>query len=173
MADFRPFSVLLLSALSIGVMATFPAYAQEGNDTDWKKGKWGHLAPLIGTYQLQTVLDDPQVSAALDKVIDEKQKKIFMKNMDVTSPIGFDGDCLVITGNAEEGGNSETAFLNVCLYAGKVHVGIQSDSSVMVYASEDTYNELPLSLRQWAYGTKDFKTFWSQPSYVQMTTIPD
>lgn len=172
MAVFCAFPVLLLSALSVATLMAAPARAQEGNDTDWKKGKWGHLAPLIGTYQVQTILDDPEVNAAIDKAIDAKQKKIFLKNMDVTSSIGFEGDCLVITGNAEDVGISETAFLNVCLYAGRVNIGIQTNSSVTVYASEGTYNELPLSLRQWAYGTKDYKTFWTQPAYVQTMTIP-
>lgn len=175
MAFSRPYRVLLLSALLIGLCAATasPLHAQGGNDTDWKQGKWGHLSQYIGTYQLEAVLTDPEVSAMIDKILDEDQKKIFMANMDVTAPIGFESDCLVITGNAQKEGNAERAYLNVCLYAGKINIGIYTDSAVTIYSSEKTYAYLPLSLRVWAYMTTSPNGFEIKPTYVQMVNIAE
>lgn len=164
--------ILLLSALCIALAsaAAPTARAQAQNDTDWKQGKWGHLAQYIGTYKIDTVLADPEVKAKLDALLDEDKQKIFRANIAVAAPIGFDNDCLYTIGNAEKAGPSETAYVSVCLYAGKVNVGIHSDSETTIYTADNSYAYLPLSMRTWAYTSGNPREYQTKPAQVQMIT---
>ncbi len=168
----RPFSLILLGAFAALSLAASAAYAQgSGNDTDWKKGKWEHLAPKIGTYDYETVLNDPEVSAKLDAMLGADKERL-INNLFVHDAIGFEKDCLVLQGNANAAGNTRRAYLNVCLYAGDVHAALWGDNAIMLYTTEKKYEYLPPSLRAWAYLVKNQDAFDKAPAYVQTITTP-
>lgn len=121
---------------------------------DWKKGNWGHLASYIGTYDYQAVLDDPAVKAELEALTGEATEKL-MQNLDVQAPIGFEDDCLILSGNAEHDAGQNRGFINICLYKGKIHVGLFSAPTITVYTREEKYAYLPQSLKFWAAGIRN------------------
>jgi len=151
--------------LCLAALVPSPLRAEEGaavSDTppaadqgiDWKKGKWGHLAPFIGTDKYDAVLNDPAVAAEVDALLSPDDKKHLMDNLSVAGPIGFEGDCLTLSGNAPHQGGSELGFVNLCLYNGAVHVGILSGGAYKVYTRSEKYDYLPPSLRNWVIVTK-------------------
>ncbi len=161
-------SVLTFSLLTATVAPATPTFAQaaaQQSTTDWKQGAWGHLSPTIGTYDYDLVLKDPAVDAKLTEMLGEKEKAHLLANLEVRNSIGFDRDCLVLSGNADKDGGFEQAYLNVCLYAGTINVAMLSDSKVTIYSATDTYAYLPPSLRQWVYGN-DADIMGKQPPYV-------
>jgi hypothetical protein len=164
------FRLFLACALCLGAMGA-PVKAQESqNQTDWKQGAWGALAPYIGTYKYSEVLNDPAVSEALSKALGD-EKDHLLNNLKVHNPIGFEDDCLIMSGNGEKTGSSEKAYLNVCLYAGKINAVIFSKGTVSVYSTTKKYEYLPLSLREWVYRAKNQDAFQERPDYVQMMSL--
>lgn len=169
MPRFSRFFTLFFTALSATAL---PALAQDQDTIDWKQGKWGRLASHIGTYQYGEVLNDAEVSKKLEDALGT-EKKHLIDNLAVHDPIGFENDCLVLSGNGEKKGSFERAYLNVCLYAGTINAAILSDDKIVVYTSMKDYQYLPDSLREWVYQVKNPEAFSAKPDNVQLMTIPE
>ncbi len=139
------------------------------SDLDWKLGgKWGDLAQYIGRYEYDQVLNDKRVSAQLDTMLGKEEIEKLKARLDVRGSIGFDEDCLILSGNAPHQGGQEAAFVNVCIYKGEVHVAILSGGIIKVYSPEAPHYEyLPRAMKTWIYTVKDLKSFL-QPSFVEM-----
>lgn len=137
-------------------------------DTDWKAGEWGDLANHIGRYDYETVLNDKRIHAQLAVLLNDKELKHLLKNLEVRGGMGFDDDCLALSGNAEHKGGEEEAFVNVCLHKGDVRVAILSGQTIMVYAQEKLrYKDLTRMMRSWIYTAKNRQVL-EQPSFVEM-----
>lgn len=117
-------------------------------ELDAKTGKLGHLAPLIGTYRLDDVLQDDNVRAALSTLLPAATLTVLEDNLGVAGPIDFIEGHLVLSGNKPHYGLEETAQLWVRLYDGKVNVVLRERGAVTLYAAESQYDYLPLTLRQ-------------------------
>ena len=132
-----------VAAILIVLSAAAPA-----QEIDWKKGKLGHLIKLIGTYDTDALLDDPQVKQALAQVIG-KDVGLLKENLAVRGPIDFiDGD-LVLTGLAPHGGHTEEATLWVSVYDGSVRAVIMHEGKVTIYAKDSRYDHLPAPFRNY------------------------
>jgi len=138
-----------VAAILIVLSAAAPA-----QEIDWKKGKLGHLIKLIGTYDTDALLDDPQVKQALAQVIG-KDVGLLKENLAVRGPIDFiDGD-LVLTGLAPHGGHTEEATLWVSVYDGSVRAVIMHEGKVTIYAKENHYDYLPGLFRNYVRNLLD------------------
>jgi hypothetical protein len=173
MTRFSASSAPLLIALLMTCLSG-PALSQDKDQdaTDWKQGAWGKLAPYIGTYKYDDVLNDPDVSKKLDAALGT-EKKHLIDNLAVREPIGFDNDCLVLSGNAEKQATFEKAYLNVCLFAGTINVALFSDGKITVYSAMKDYQYLPETLQQWVYLAKNPDAFSVKPDNVQLMTLPE
>lgn len=169
-----PLSRLVTLTLAVAIAATGAALAQADQEghTDWKQGAWGHLAPYIGTYEYDAVLSDPAVDEKLTATLGA-QKEHLIKNLSVHAPIGFEDDCLIMSGNAEKAGQSQKAYLNICLFAGKINAVIFDKGTISVYTARKHYEYLPQSLREWIYQAKNPDAFTARPDYVQMMSQPE
>lgn len=168
----NPSRFLRVSFLALGLATglTQTALAQSApqqSTMDWKQGEWGHLSPVIGTYDYDLILKDPAVNAKLDELMGEKKQKL-LDNLFVREPIGFDRDCLVMTGNGDKEGSFEQAYLNVCLYAKTINAAVSTGDEITIYSETDTYAYLPASLRQWVYGVKNEDAFTKAPDKVKI-----
>lgn len=131
------------------VLATHEQPVAEGADppTDWKKGKLGHLAQFIGTYMYEHVLEDPEVSKKLYSLLGGEAQHL-VKNMQVRSPINFEGGELVLHGSIRGPGKIEAAMLTVGLYKGKINAVIFSEGEVTLYSRSKKYDWVPTVIRQ-------------------------
>ena len=170
------YAVLVCMAALLGGLTSMPfgpAAAQDEatEKTDWKQGAWGHLSRYIGTYDYDAVLGDPAVDEKLSAMLGPEKDRL-LTNLTVHTPIGFENDCLVLSGNAEKVGNMQKAYMNVCLYAGKINAVIYSKGTVSVYTALKKYEYLPMSLRQWIEHAKNPDSYLSRPDYVQIISQP-
>jgi len=123
-------SRLTLSGVVVAILIVLCA-ATSAQDIDWKKGKLGHLIRLIGTYDNDALLGDPQVKQALAQVVG-KDVRLLKENLAVRGPIDFiDGD-LVLTGLAPHMGGVEEATLWVKVYDGSVRAVIMHEGKVTI-----------------------------------------
>jgi hypothetical protein len=134
-----------LTIAAILVVLSAPTSAQ---DVDWKKGKLGDLARLIGTYNNDALLNDPQVKQAMTLVLG-KDVGLLKQNLATRGPIDFIDGNLVITGQAPPMGGAEEAALWVKVYDGSVRAVIMHQGKVTIYAKDMQYDHLPGELRSY------------------------
>lgn len=159
-----------LSVIALCAFAAVPAQAQE-EDIDWKHGAWGDLSTHIGTYHYEAVLDDARVAAALKKQLDEETLTTLKTNLETQTPIGFEDDCLLLSGNAPSQANEEAAFVAVCLYDGKVHTALKEKGEITLYTNAQKYSYLPQNLQLWVYTQKNPEAY-QLPQGVQIILTP-
>jgi hypothetical protein len=123
-------------------------------DIDWKKGKLGHLVGLIGTYNSNALLDDPQVKQALTQVVG-MDVGLLKENLATRGPIDFIDGYLVLTGLAPHMGGSEEATLWVKVYDGSVCAVILHAGKVTIYAKDSKYDHLPGPFRNYVRNLLD------------------
>jgi hypothetical protein len=134
-----------LTIAAILVVLSAPTSAQ---DVDWKKGKLGDLARLIGTYNNDALLNDPQVKQAMTLVLG-KDVGLLKQNLATRGPIDFIDGNLVLTGQAPHMGGAEEAALWVKVYDGSVRAVIMHQGKVTIYAKDMRYDHLPGELRSY------------------------
>jgi hypothetical protein len=134
-----------LTIAAILVVLSAPTSAQ---DVDWKKGKLGDLARLIGTYNNDALLNDPQVKQAMTLVLG-KDVGLLKQNLATRGPIDFIDGNLVLTGQAPHMGGAEEAALWVKVYDGSVRAVIMHQGKVTIYAKDMQYDHLPGELRSY------------------------
>lgn len=163
---------LTLSLLLVFSAMAAPARAQENStDIDWKRGVWGDLSPHIGTYHGEEVLKDPRVKGTLKNHLTNDQYQTLLANITVQSPIGFDDDCLLISGNAPSAADKESAFVAVCVYDGTVHAALKESGQITVYTGAQKYSYLPQSLQLWVHHQINPEAT-ALPSNVQIRLLP-
>jgi hypothetical protein len=135
-----------LAAISCAVVLLVAAIAAVAQDLDWKTGKLGHLAPYIGTYRYDAVLDDPAVKSALRTLADADTAHI-VANLDVASPIAFVDGNLVLHGNAPHRGGLEESILLVTIHDGTVRAALLHDRKMKLFARDPEYAYVPRALK--------------------------
>jgi hypothetical protein len=127
------------------LLSSVPQMAVGGSivDVDWKAGKLSRLAKHIGTYHYDTVLIDPDVDAALNKLMTAKEKKVLVENLQVSPPIAFSGTHMILSGNKPHSGSSDTALVALSLKDASIHVLVQHASKVNVYSAEPFKANIP------------------------------
>ncbi len=91
----KSFSIAV--ALTVGAILVVLSARTSAQDVDWKKGKLGRLVGLIGTYNDDAVLDDPQVKQAMTLVVG-KDVGLLKENLATRGPIDFIDGNLVLAG---------------------------------------------------------------------------
>lgn len=158
---------LLLAAAMLATF-TFSAQAQDKAEEkiDLKKGAWSELAQYIGTYEYDAVLDNKHVKTQLDKLL--KGQKIDLQSLlEVSAPIGFEKDCLVLKGNPEHKGDEMRAFLEACISTEDVRLAVYKEGKITIYAASSNYTYLNDGMRTWIYFQSKQPEMFTQPSNVQ------
>ncbi|HTZ67070.1 MAG TPA: hypothetical protein VMB83_06325 [Roseiarcus sp.] len=148
----KSFSIAVaLTVAAILVVVSTPTSAQ---DVDWKKGKLGYLVRLIGTYNSDALLDDPQVKQAMRLVVG-KDVGLLKENLAARGPIDFIDGNLVLAGQAPHMGGTEEAALWVKVYDGSARAVIMHQGKVTIYAKELQYYHLPVQFRSYVRNLLD------------------
>jgi len=163
---FRPV-LLTFCALALSVLLSTGGHAQEQEKIDMKTGgAWPHLARYIGTYDYDELLKDKAVRAAIAKVLREKSVDL-QTEMDVKSPIGFEGDCLILQGNRQHQADTRRAYMEACIFEGIVNIALFEDGKVTVYSDTTEYKYLTGSMRTWIYFQNNNADLYKQPEQVE------
>ncbi len=153
-----------LPLMTAALLFATPVFAQGDEPIDWKKGPWGDLVSTIGTYDYNTVLTYPAVKAKLDEIL--KGTSIDLKKeFEVSTPIGFENDCLILSGNQAKKGDTNAAYMNVCVSNESIHLAIFDSGKISIHSAAEKFQYLPTGLRIWSY-------LRSNPS-VDVTAKPD
>ena len=123
-------------------------------DIDWKQGKLGRLIGLIGTYNNDALLNDPQVGEALTHVVG-MDVGLLKRNLATRGPIDFIDGYLVLTGLAPHMGGSEEATLWVKVYDASVCAAVLHAGKVTIYAKDSQYDHLPRPFRNYVRNLLD------------------
>lgn len=139
-------SVSIAVALAIAAILFVLSAPTTAQDVDWKKGKLGRLVGLIGTYNYDALLDDPQVVQAT-KLVVGKDVGLLKENLATRGPIDFIDGNLVLAGLAPHMGGAEEAAIWVKVYDGSVRAVIMHQGKVTIYAKDMQYDHLPAQFR--------------------------
>lgn len=91
---------------------------------DHKQGPFAHLTPLIGTSDLNAVLNDPAMRRNLAQLIGEPGYRLLSSNLQQALPIAFDGTALVLRGGRAGAEREQEAFLSLRPRDGVMEVAI-------------------------------------------------
>jgi hypothetical protein len=125
-----------------------PPAVAHAEDVAWKGGKLASLAPTIGTYQYDEVLDDARVRQAVEALLPEAERASLKNNLGVHAPIEFIEGHLVLSGNAPHRGGEENASMWININDGRVYVVLLQQGKWTLYANEARFGYLPLELRK-------------------------
>ena len=153
--------IVIVGLLPMVAVSTI-AGAHEPRPTDWSTWKLGHLSRYIGSDDYETVFNDPFVRRAMKDLLGNNVS-LFLRNIQVRGPIGFEGFGLVLDGNKPHEGDKESAVLIVDLYDGEIHAGIMSKGKITVYSKALRYAHLPIAIRQWVQWQVNHHLFMSEP----------
>ncbi len=158
---------LVLTAV-MALAFTGAANAQEEGPIDWKKGgKWSSLAEYIGTYNYDAVLKNKDLKAQLDK-----QTKGVDINLgdefEVTAPIGFENDCLILQGSRVHKGDTNRSYLEACLFQGTVNLAVFDHGKITVYTAFKDYKYLSQGMRSWIYFQNNRPALNDKPENLQL-----
>jgi hypothetical protein len=159
-----------LVAASCAAALLFSVSLAHAEDTDWKKGKLGHLASTIGTYDNNKVLNDPAVKKALAEIVPPKMLPILKQNLQVSGGIDFIEGNLVMSGNAPHQGGEETVSIWVAIYDAKVRVYLQTGGSHYLYAKDEQYQFLPVLMRSYLADPNAYNN--KVPAYLKWVRSP-
>jgi hypothetical protein len=143
------------------------AWAQDEKPIDWKTGgKWSHLSRYIGTYDYASVLEDKAVKSQLDSML--KGQDINLKSeMEVSAPIGFENDCLILKGNQYHKGNEHQTYMQVCLYEGNINLAVMKKGTITVFSRANEYMYLTDGMKTWIYFQNHSTDLQTKPDNVQ------
>ena len=131
--------------MSICLALALPAAARE---IDWKHGKLGRLAPLIGTYEHEKVLNDPDVVDALTTLLPAEILPVVRENLEVAASIDFIAGHLVLSGNRAHHGGEEMVWVWLSVYDGTAKVVLLHEGVLTLFAAAERYDYLPIDLRR-------------------------
>jgi len=143
-----------ISRVTIAAALVVLSAVSLAQDIDWKQGKLGHLIGLVGTYNNDALLDDPQVKEALNQVVG-MDVALLKRNLATRGPIDFIDGYLVLTGLAPHMGGSEEATLWVKVYDGSLCAAILHAGKVTIYARDSQYDHLPGPFRNYVRNLLD------------------
>lgn len=150
--------MVMMSSLRLSLILAFlfaaPAAAQETtNSIDWKTGgAWSDLSSYIGTYNYDAVLGDERVADALKAQLGDAVLETLHNNLATRNPIGFEDDCMLLSGNAVSAGDTQSAFVAVCIYKGVVHTALHQGNDISLFTAAEKYDYLPYAMKLWLYG---------------------
>ncbi len=147
-------ALVLLNVFSAQAQTPAGESTESVNTIDWKTGVWGDLSQHIGTYDYATVLSDKRIAGALEAQLTPAQREALYTNLTVKAPIGFEDDCLLLSGNARSAGGQEGAFIAICLYKGAVHTALEQNAGITLFTTAEKYDYLPQALKLWIYSQK-------------------
>ena len=116
--------------------------------SDRNGGSWDDLSSLVGTYDIQALLGDDRVERVL-KGLNADDLETLFERIDVTGPIGFDGDCLMVRGNMVRKGESDLGQIFVCTRTQEIHAATFSSTDLMIFTNDLSYDHLPYDFRLW------------------------
>jgi hypothetical protein len=124
------------------------ALAAPAQELDWKHGKLGRLSPLIGTYEYEKVLTDPDVVDALATLLPPEILPVVRENLEVAASIDFIAGHLVLSGNRAHYGGEEMAWVWLSIYDGTAKVVLLHEGVLTLFAVAERYEYLPIDLRR-------------------------
>ena len=124
------------------------ALAAAAQEIDWKHGKLGRLSPLIGTYEYEKVLTDPDVVDALATLLPPELLPVVRENLEVAASIDFIAGHLVLSGNRAHYGGEEMAWVWLSVYDGTAKVVLLHEGVLTLFAVAERYEYLPIDLRR-------------------------
>jgi hypothetical protein len=132
---------LVLLALVLGA-CNAPSAASQGCE-----GALVRLMPYAGSYDADAVLNDPDVAAALARLMGGELAHL-QANINVRGAVDLVECHLVVQGNADHAGGEEDGIVAVSVYAGTVAAAVHSGGGTAVYVDGD-YSAVPLSIKDW------------------------
>lgn len=130
------------------VVTLLPGASAATENVDLKRGQLGHLFPMIRSYQYETVLGDPIIASAIDRMLGP-MATLLPNSFQVRVPIDFVGGALVLHGSApHEEGALEAAEVWVDLRNGFVAVAQKHERAVTVYTEHPWEST-------WIFGFRD------------------
>lgn len=125
--------------LALLAVSPVPASGQ-GLPRPTTQGPLGHLSARIGSYDYNAVLNDPAVSRALNAMLGAQGMRLLRNNLQVATPIAFDGSWIILRGLAPHQGGVEEAILGVQPSSGRVETAILSNGRVLHVAQQARIN---------------------------------
>lgn len=113
----------------MALLASGDAQAQE-QDIDTKRGVLGHLSQHIGTLNQRAVFNDPAVRRSLGALLGEANLRILTSNLQLITPIAFDGTALVLRGMRAQAAGEQEAFMTLRPADGLIEVAILTGGRV-------------------------------------------
>lgn len=158
------FRALLLGA-AILFSFTTAAVAQKEESIDMKKGPWSRLTQYIGTNNYDAVLGDAEVKKALDKTLQGHTVDL-KEAFEVSAPIKFEGECLALKGNPASRGDTNRAYLEVCI-SGIINLAVYENGKLSVYSQFKDYQYLSDGMRSWIYFQSKDIDLYTAPKDLQ------
>jgi len=132
------------------------------------ENKLDYLKEYIGTYDSAKIYTDNFISKKLKK-LPKNELEHLKRNLSVRGPINFINGELVIAGNAPHKGGEENAILSINLHNHKVTIAIYSNKKITVYAEDNDYRHLPISIKDCiAVWKTNFRSY--PPNELKMTS---
>ncbi len=162
---------LLGSVFLLGLILSSSAQAQnkEADPAAWKtNGAWAHLYPLLGTDDLDKVLDDSKVKAELKALLGDTKLNL-KEQFAVHGTIGLAEDCLVFTGNMVGKADTNQAYMEACIKAGEATL-IVYDGTFTVYTKRSAFQYLSNNAMEWIFlqNGDNFEKIVTQPGNVTL-----
>lgn len=110
-------------------------------------GEWAQLQPLVGQYPRDSGLFQTSVIAPQLKTLLGDKFDIFVTNMQVQSPLAQDGNVLSTSGNKQNEGGSQMAYLLIDPSTKALEVGLWEDGKLTTYATEGSNIPKPEDVR--------------------------
>lgn len=134
------------TGLAVALVVTLlPGASAATDNVDLKRGVLGHLFPVVGTFHYETVLADPTVEAAIDRMLGPVALYL-PDSFQIIAPIDFVGGALVLSGQAsQDEGAFQATRIWVDLRNGFVAVAVKHEGAVTAY-TEDVWES------SWIFG---------------------
>jgi hypothetical protein len=151
----RLFNAVLLTALGVALMSAPTVTQAQTPQQQQAKAREAQAKALIAKYTSSAgwedsdgLLKEPAVRAELQRVVGPQLPKL-MQNINVHSPIAFDGS-FKISGNAPHKGTEEEGVVCVNPYAPSlVEAAIFSRGKITVFAAAEKYEYLSVCVKDW------------------------
>ena len=110
-----------------------PDVSEATDKVDFKSGEIGHLASTIGTLDYESVLGDPKVAMAIERMMGPIAA-LLQENLQDRIPIDFVRGALVLRGQAlDQAGQFGAAQVWVQLYDAQVGIALMHRGAVTAY----------------------------------------
>ncbi len=91
----------------------------------------------------------------------------------VSAAIGFENDCLVLKGNQEQRGDTNRAYMEVCLNAGTINLGVFDNDQITIFSRFGDYKYMSEGMRSWVYFQNNPPAILDKPANVQFVVKPE